>query len=85
MLIEVVISRLELKTLFVSEYEKLIKAEESISKNVVKNNLAESLKYNLRIVNEMQNSGGVEMQIKFDRINKPVVKDDIEEQNESEL
>lgn len=48
MLIEVVLSRLELKSLFISEYQKLVHAEEEVSQNLVKNSLAESLKINLK-------------------------------------
>jgi len=48
MLVDIVLSRLELKTLFISEYRKLVNAEEDVSKNIYKNNLAEYLKNTLR-------------------------------------
>ena len=59
MLIEVVLSRLELKSLFISEYEKLLSAQEEVGKNVVKNNLAEALKTNLQFLETENNDDSI--------------------------
>ena len=62
MLIEVVLSRLELKSLFISEYEKLVIAQEEVGKNLVKNNLAEGLKFNLKLLAKEQHAEDFEKQ-----------------------
>ena len=62
MLIEVVLSRLELKSLFISEYEKLVIAQEEVGKNLVKNNLAEGLKFNLKLLIKEQHVEDFEKQ-----------------------
>jgi len=53
MLVDVSYSKLELKSIFIQEYEKLVDKCLQSQKNAVSNTLAESLKSNIRFVEKI--------------------------------